>query len=63
MNNFMMRVLETLQALLIASILGVILLAGSTVFADDSDDESHTYWHENNRSKSDSLKSRSPSMM
>ena len=50
-RSFMMRVFDTLQALLIASILGMILLAGSAVFAEE--DNSHTYWHENDRSKSD----------
>jgi len=56
-----MRVLETLQLLLVASILGTILLAGSSVFADDSAfyfDESgrmqmNGYWSPNSRSKSD----------
>lgn len=36
MNDLISRTLETLQALLIASIIGTILIGASAVFADDS---------------------------
>ena len=44
------RILETLQVVLSASILGTILLGASAVFAEG--DDSHTYWYDKAESQS-----------